>query len=327
MKTPESQKCLCFTIELKLLFACSIRFGEQDAKGWNNWMLVQNGSVEDTESFVKCNITNIPLTLRNGSVMDVESVDLKFPKHTNWLRIERSREQCQWKPVRQIMTEGDIEDPDQIVLADDILPYLFKLKSESDIQSLLLLHLSFLGVPICRRFFSKFLCDRILNRFLLPVRIGLFACVDAEDFVCVNKTTKTEIEDFLSTLNDDRLQYIDDVFNQSLSLGSNYCANFINLISQCWLLFKIMLLKRKAFGASSHQAKAAVNGVRKFAKSLMKLEPNRSCLELWQIFAYFEYSFGQREEAFRIFDMMLLMSAEEQQRKGAVFNKSTALFR
>ena len=290
-------------------------------------MLIQNGSAEDTESLVKCKITIIPLTLRNDSVIDEESVDLKLPKHANWLCIERNRELYQWKPVRQIMTEGDIEDPDRIVLADDILPCLFKLKSESDIQSLLLLHLSFIGVPICRRFFSEFLCDRIISRFLLPVRIKLFAGIDAEDFVCVNRTCKSERDDLLITLNDDRLHYIDDVFNQSLRLGRNYCSNFTNLISQCWLLFKIMLLKRLALGVNPHHAKTAVNGVRKFAKSLMKLESNRSCLELWQIFACFEYTFGQRGEAFRVFDMMLVMSAEEQQRKGAVFNKSAALFR
>ena len=289
-------------------------------------MLIQSGSTENVDSSPKYEITNIPITFGSDPTLNVEAIDSTLKKPMNWLNIERQREKCQWKPERQITSEGDIEDPDRIVLADDILPCLFRLKSERDIQSLLLFHLSFIGVPIKKHLISEFLCERISQMGVLPVRMKLFTIRDTEEFICFNRTADMGLDHYNIEVSDDRIYYIDDVFAQALRLASSYSDNFTNVVSQCWLLFKVMLLKIKATGVDSHRLKTSVKGVRKFAKSLMKLDPNRNDLELWQIFAYFEYDFGRHEEAFRVFDMIISMCAEEHD-QGAVFNKSAAIYR
>ena len=251
---------------------------------------------------------------------------MAFPRPRNWLNIERQRQKSQWKPVRQITTEEDIEDPDRVVLADDILPCLFKLKSESDIESLLLLYLSILGVPVSKHLLGEILFNRIVLLALMPIRIKLFAIRDAEEFICLNGTTALGPDQYRVEVGDDRICYIDDTFAQSLRLANNYSDRLTNVVCQCWLLFKIMLLKRKVAIADAHEKKVAIKGVRKFAKSLMKLTPNRNCLELWQIFAYFEYDFGQREEAFRVFDMVISMCVQEHS-KTSVYSPAAAIFR
>ena len=288
-------------------------------------MLFQNGSTVNIESCPKYENISPPLTFGDDSDIFEEVVDRAAPKSKNWLSLERQRQRKDWMPTKQSADERGIEDPDRIVLADDILPSLFKLRSENDIQYLLLIYLSFLGVPIRKQLLSGLLCEVLTQAGLLPVRMTLFASGITEDFFCLNRTDSFGIGESSTELNDARINYIENVYAQSLRLASNYSDHFTNTISLCWLLFKITLLKKKLLATDSHKLKADIKLVRKFAKSLMKLQPNRNCLELWVVFAYYEYDFGQCEESFRIFDMVISMCVDDKMMD--ILNKSVAVFR
>ena len=276
----------------------------------------------------KHDVINIKLSLEDYTDVLGETVSPSLPKSKNWLNIERQRQRNNWTPVKQGTTEGEsCEDPDRFVLADDILPFLFKTQTEEHMKSLLLLHLAFLGVPIKTYFLGSFLCQRIVGAGVLPVRMKVFSCDDTEDFVCLNRTDKFGLSETIIHCSNASISYIDEVFSQSLQLAiSRGSRSFVNLISHCWFLFKVMLLKVIFEDEKAHQMRTEVKRVRKFAKTLLKLQSNRNCFELWQIFARFEYDFGLRDEAFRVFDMVIWMCVEEQG-KGTIFNRNANVFR
>lgn len=286
-------------------------------------MIAQQNITVTNDASSKYEVVNVNLGFANDSEAYKETVHSIIPKSKNWLNIERQRQAINWRPVKQVTTEGeDCDDPDRIVLADDIFPCLFKLPTEHHIKNLFLLNLAFLGVPVKKQLFNDFLVQRILETGLLPIRMKLFSFERAEDFICLKRTDEFSLAESNITLTPACICYIDEVFSQSLRFGIDNSSGLVNAISQCWLEFKIMLLKLK--GALTN--KSDIKGVRKFAKSLIKLQPNRNCLELWQSFAKFEYDNGQKDEALRIFDMLISMCLVEQ-KKDDFFNKPAAVFR
>eukprot|EP00795_Rhopilema_esculentum_P003061 gene3061-1345_t len=294
------------------------RFGEEMAEGWESWMHAKNNQVVD-EMVAHREAADAQVCVDEDNDASKENVDRSKMKSVNWLMIECQRQDRMWRPLRQSEEREDFVDPDRVVLADDILPCLFKLQSEKDRLSILLFHLSFLGVPVKKEFLSSS-CWRKLSEFgFTPKFLKIFSNTVGSEFVCLYSPVNFEISSNNATkLEEHRISYVEEVFLQSLKLAGRYSQQFSNTVSQCLLLFKILCIK--SLYEDSRGIKDAVKKTRKFGRSLLKQTANRNCLELWQIFAYFEHDFGKHEEAFRILDMVIAMCIAEEPKDTSKFS-------
>ena len=291
----------------------AVRFGENGALGWNEWMHQQKGLV-DAQAPAKNQIISAKIGHENVLEISEDIMEIDLAKSDQWLKIERKRQNDHWQPWRQgENSDGDeCEDTDRVALSDDILPCLFKVKSESEILNLLLIHLILLGVPIKKDFFSENISKKFLAMGCIARVVKPFSNIDEIKVYdhTASRHPKSDGDGLLG-LSKDRLCYIEEVFSQAVTLSATYSENFMNVISQCWLLFEILLLQRRSERDGRNRQKDTIKSTKKFAKSLLKHPANRNCFELWQMFSCFEYDFGNHEEAFRIFDMVISMCAGE----------------
>ena len=310
-----SQQLLHFNM---FIFMHHNRFGEEMAEGWESWMHAQKNQVVD-EMVAHREVTGAQVCIDEDNDASRENVDRTKMKAVNWLMIECQRQYRLWKPLRQSEDSEDYVDPDRVVLADDILPCLFKLQSEEDRLSMLLFHLSFLGIPVKKEFLSSSCWKKLLEFGFTPKFLKIFSNTVGAEFVCLYSPVSFEISSNNATkLEEHRISYVEEVFLQSLKLAGRYSQQFSNTVSQCLLLFKILCIKN--LYEDSRGIKDAVKKTRKFGRSLLKQTANRNCLELWQIFAYFEHNFGNHEEAFRILDMVIAMCMAEELKDASKFS-------
>ena len=309
-------------------FFANIRFGEEGASGWLNWMSNQHGGSKNISSQSGLDFV---CTLHSDAyeTCDIEDkINLNLSKPQQWLEIEQQREKRHWKPWKQTEGSEDCEDPDRTVLVDDVVPSLFKIdpkNSENQIQQILLILLVSIGVPVKVEFFSSYIREKLLSLDITTCEMKGFANSDPFEIVVLNRTVDPSRE-FSLDLSDSRLCFIERVFSQTLVLGGKYSNNLVNVFSQCWLLFESILFKQDLLSLDKTQLKARRKYFKKFAKSLLKVPANRSCVALWEMFALHENEVGDQDEAVRIFDMLISMCNGQTDQK-ALINQFCKVFR
>lgn len=290
-------------------------------------MLQQKGLVE---AQAPAKNENISVKICHDNVLEIseEIMEVNLTRSEQWLKTERKRQTDHWQPWKQDDNSDvdDCEDPDRVALSDDVLPCIFKLRSEKDILNLLLIHLMLLGVPIKKDFINDNINKKLLAMGCIPQVVKPFS--NTVEIEVLNPAASRHLKsegDGLLGLSKDRLCYIEEVFSQATTIYGTYSENFTNVVSQCWFLFEILLLQRRCERDGRSRQKDTIKGTKKFAKSLLKHSANRNCFELWQMFSCFEYDFGNREEAFRIFDMVISMCSGE--KNEGVVSQFSGVFR
>lgn len=219
-------------------------------------------------------------------------------KSVTWLNLETSRDAAQWLP-KKTSDEGEDdenEDPDRIVLSQDISFVLFKISDEKLKFQLICYFLSFLGTPIDVNYFtsSTVKLEGLLHILLedenqLKSFEGLnhnFAC-DWSYFE-TPATEKQLSPDILHRM------FIRNVFNQSLE---SFSYKLQAMLAIFWLTLEKSILISEV---NPKQRKQCYKAVRKLAKSLLKLEQHRNGLSLWFAFIEIEWINGNFEEARRV---------------------------
>ncbi|XP_077999752.1 nuclear exosome regulator NRDE2-like [Glandiceps talaboti] len=289
------------------------KFGEKGAKGWNKWMhkkekggweeVVLLGQQDEEDEIDK----------------EDELIQTSDPLWKVWYKVENSREQQHWLPwkpdTKKGETEDDCEDPDRMVLFDDISSSLFKVTS-LDLKFLLVLRfLHFLGIPTCPVYSTA--CFQTERHFLVSLEdtsqvlqqsfssSGLGWCLMCKGVNCGLPTLDMETQ---STCREKGPWYqrsvefnelITQVFSQILHFFTGDARTHLTLV---WLQYEAA---KASIGSkkSKHKTKTA----RKFAKSVLKESHNRNNLLLWEAYAQFEWSAGNVDEARKVFDMALAL--------------------
>ena len=270
-----------------------LRFGEEDAAGWSNWMGDQpkkSHCVPLSEIFSSSKNTS------DKSLTEEEIISDHSDKPTTWEKLETLREIEQWFPKKT--TDDEDDDPDRVVLFQDISFALFKTSHEKLKFQLLCYFLSFLGVPIANYAFS-FESERILS-LLLDDEEQLNSFVNAghnaSSPCCFHggiseRTHKTPSAFYC--------RFVRNIFNQSLECFSEH---FQALLAIHWLNFEKNILMSES---NPKQRKQCYKAARKLAKSLLKLEQHRNNLRLWFAFIEIEWINGNLEEARRVVSSLL----------------------
>ena len=234
-----------------------------------------------------------------SSIHDKQSTQEKIlschsKKSATWLKLEASREVEQWCPKKTSDDEDENEDPDRVVLFQDISFVLFKISDEKLKFQLLVYFLSFLGIPVVvnsssvdrERFLPVLLKDeKQLISLVDDGRQQRLACV----WSCFQNPENTQ-----ETPNISHRTFVRNIFNQSLQCFSEDLQTRFAIY---WLNFEKSILLSEV---NPKQRKQCYKAVRKLAKSLLKLEQHRNNLRLWFAFIEVEWVNGNVEEARRV---------------------------
>ena len=255
------------------------RFGEENAQGWVSWMEDQPKTTH-----------NIPLgeIFPNSNIHDKDStqddiMNSRLEKTAIWLKVETSRETEQWCPRKTSDDEDENEDPDRIVLFQDISFVLFKISDEKLKFQLLCYFLSFLGVCVdLEKLFPVFQDEKQLTSFVdNDVRQRLVF-----GWNCLENPGNTQ-----QTPGMTHCMFVRNIFNQSLQC---FPEHLHTLWAIHWLDFEKNILVSEN---NPKYRKQYYKAARKLAKSLLKLEQHRNDLSLWFAFIQIEWIYGNINEA------------------------------
>ena len=208
-------------------------------------------------------------------------------KAATWLKVETFREAEQWCPRKTSDDEDETdEDPDRIVLFQDISFVLFKISDEKLRFQLLSHFLSFLGVHVNVNWTSDDFEDEKHFTSLVDN--------DHQPSVVCGWKYLEKLDNSQQTPDVTHLTLVRNIFNQSLECFSQ---NLHTLLAIYWLNFEkhIFVLEM-----NPKHRKQCYKALRKLAKSLLKLEQHRNNLSLWFAFIQVEWVNGNVEEARRV---------------------------
>ncbi|XP_066279089.1 nuclear exosome regulator NRDE2-like [Branchiostoma lanceolatum] len=282
------------------------RVGEDGARGWRTWQeKKEKGGWE-------MNVT---------ADDDVEDADEEeevssqsASKSQAWLDIESGREWVHWLPWRPDTKAGemeeDCEDPDRLVLFDDVSDSLFQLSSQAMRLQLVFHFLQFLGVrtvPLhsshsfhTHRHFKTALEEKQTLFSTRAVHHSLGWVPVCSGAASMNSWTKSEEPKQRETK---LLQkFVQNVFSQVLQVFSG--AAQLQLVL-AWLQHEASAVLTLQAGKDKKRLKRRSKNVRRLAKRLLKEDQNRNNLALWGAYAQLEWLLGNKEEACKVFDTAL----------------------
>lgn len=318
------------------------RFGEEGAVGWNNWMEASKKSsgtanqprlgVLDVSVFRKatCEVGSGPGDGEKDELDPEISLIAGFPLREAWLVLEQRREReggHPWRPGPE-ETEDDCTDPDRLVVFDDISAGLFSVTDQNLRLRLLLSFLHFLGAPLpsspatpplprlsftCLESPSEVYASpsSIMRNLLsasplrsLPTTHQLLGTGHGYDLLGDGSLVQlTTCPSPLSEQDPAAVNFITNVCNQLLLLLPNVS------IAQVWIHHELSLLpkalKLSAPLKPTKTLKSRFKALQKLIRGLLRLEPFRNDLSLWNCCALTENLVGNLDEAVRLYESVL----------------------
>ncbi|XP_013400214.1 protein NRDE2 homolog [Lingula anatina] len=264
------------------------RFGETGAIGWANCV---------KEKPVHCS----PMRYKSeeDNALEDAVMEKQLGRCATWLEFEKirqSRHMLPWRPdVEEGETEEDCEDPDRLVLFDDIVPCLFVISSQKLKFSLIVCFLDLLGVK--NETLTQSSVQTCRERFSLKVESAeeIFQGED-ELYGMVSTSVKLD-KNFHQT-------FTRNMFSQASKVIS---GNEQTLLTLAWVEYEIRTVLGKE---NAKERKQATKELRKTVKGMLKESNNRNNLILWDVYASLEWQLGNIEEAVRIYDTAIAMNSQ-----------------
>lgn len=215
-----------------------------------------------------------------------------------WLSIERSRSQRHWLPWRPVAPDEqleDCEDPDRIVLFDDVRSFLFSVDTKQQQFLLLYSYLQFLGVPV-----------QYLKNDHSILSANSTCLLERPDQIYSKKD--------LTTLDVDSLDH---------ELLLNLPQFVHNTLQQCRSVFTdcyqttitVLLIRYQLVRLNIKQCKQSVKDVKKTVKTLMREESNRNNLWVWDTYARLLWQLEQYAECKKVLETAITMLPDKLDRE------------
>ena len=319
------------------------RFGECEAFGWNSWFqretnvrVVQPppklGFFADTSLLVSCWREEEEEGEEERDVREETELELTMLRgrslHDGWVELEQFREKEHFLPWHTEEGPPGVEphepdDPDRIVLFDDVAPVLFRLAKESIRVSLLAMFLHFLGAPLPPTLVAvmfpecvsmqlhsqaQVLAPQIFAQGLLSHSAEVFATELSYHSFSVG-TSIHPITNF-GKFPQKSLQFIHSVFNQSLPL---FPQRYRSLFASMWLTLQYSQIFPDvvSFWSSNQkkmpkQLKQATKVCDRFAKGLLQHDAFRHSIPVWCTYATLKAMCGDRDSAVKVVEVVTL---------------------
>ena len=301
------------------------RIGEPGARGWKSWVEHENSNEKDFPDLGLLQVRQIWSEAdASQSTSDDQEMELvkERPLAEAWLSVEALREaqhHLPWKPSKEGEADS-IDDPDRMVLFDDVSPYLFHLTTEEMRLSLIQHFLNFLGVQTSAVSSSCCIGHHMMHSLvhtsqiapptlaappiscrisdLLQGSVVSTSCCfigkdfDATQINSINLNNSLEPPDFNSVC------FIRSFLNQCLPLLS---TNSQTVIFRDWLHFELSIIR----STTPKEARKKLKSVKKLAKMLLKLDAHRNNMQLWCSYAHLELLCEGRNNAIKVCEKLL----------------------
>ncbi|XP_074649475.1 nuclear exosome regulator NRDE2-like isoform X2 [Tubulanus polymorphus] len=270
--------------------SCVPRIGENGAVGWSAWMADKLQQFPaPTTSAVEDDMDEIA---EHGGV-DLANL---------WLKVETARENHAWFPWRPniLLGEGqdDCEDPDRVVLFDDIAAFLitFPKTLHLNIVSSFLELLGFSDRNEVTSPSSK--CENFLQHFERTL--------EKPNHIINSGNLDIRLADFPMSEPVFNHEFMKNVFEFALKSSLAPCDQYC--LTRMLLRYNVVYLGRCQRDRSGDQKHLKL--LRKDTKKLIKsvLSENRNDLDLWTFYAQFEWYIGSVTESTKVFDTAISMN-------------------
>ncbi|XP_005107028.1 nuclear exosome regulator NRDE2 [Aplysia californica] len=244
------------------------KFGEPHAKGWAKW------TDDDSDNAV----AGAELPSVSTDELEDAVVQESFSRAMKWLKMEKIRQNAHWLPWRPDESKGDTEedceDPDRLVLYDDISPVLFRITKSQSCFRIVCLFLNFLGLTsqridkrldeCCEDCDSQQFTQYSLTSLQQTPYVSLFFSNSVMD-------SKWKPKEYLLSFLQEILQQAECYF-----VGSNRTLFTL-------LRLDLEVVKCGATKVSELQ-KSDRKELKKFGKNLLKEMQNRNNLVVWEAY-------------------------------------------
>ena len=223
-----------------------------------------------------------------------------------WVSLETSRESRHWLPWRPNYDVGessveDCEDPDRVVVFDDLSGALFYVEPTEDRFYLLCMLLDFAGkyLPSSGVELPDFCCmeERVTDSSLWFKVSEAFLDADSLSAFDAVQLAQCQLEKLCT--------FVDSVYMQTIGL---FEGDFRTTLTLRYMHFKTATVFSQNHSTDRRKRKHAEKELRQFFKSLLKQEHNRSNLAVWERYARFEWEIGNYDDARKVFETALAMA-------------------
>ena len=225
-----------------------------------------------------------------------------------WLTLEKSRMARHWLPwrpnVRDGETEEDCEDPERLIMFDDLSSLMFEIASVENKLHLVLSLLSLIGHEQ-----SKGMLENLFSKSLLSQRIQSY---ELESFCDIDDYALDKLQDgnycasieIGKTIKD---KFIENVLHQA---ANKFTENPKTRLTVLWIDWKAARLKSMEDELKKDRKKWKSNckELKKWIKDILKEETNRNNILLWQMYATVEELLGNKEDSANVVDTVLSMN-------------------
>jgi len=226
---------------------------------------------------------------------------------SSWVQLETSREGRHWLPWRPNYDVGeasieDCEDPDRVVVFDDLSAALFNVELMQDRFYLL-----------CR--FLDFVVKCLPTSKIEPPDLCLAEEWNTDSSLWWRVDEAFLDADSLSTFSDVELSkprldkfstFVENVFSKCIDL---FEADMQTALTLRYIRFKVTSVLLQSPTTDRRKQKHTEKELRHFFKSLLKLDHNRSNLAVWAQYARFEWEVGNYNDARKVFETALAMDS------------------
>jgi hypothetical protein len=261
------------------------RFGEEGAKGWNNWLLtsvnLNNGNMDDDEENFVDDVVD-----KNDDDDEQDLLDIVNEKsvYVQWLKEEERRSASQFLPCRTNQIEVIESCPDRIILWEDISDSLFSITTAKVQRELIFILLEIAGVSIY--YSQKTIHDPLVHESMM------------------NKDDSKHLLSLFTTKREDKFEFWKPQAvlkqNSLISLIRNVFQQAINIYSNDVILCMSYL---------DFEMQIDLANAKLVAKQLLR--ENRENLLLWNQYALLEKKCNQIGICRKVYDSTLTsMSAD-----------------
>ena len=219
-------------------------------------------------------------------------IEKKLAKSETWLQIEALRETHHWLPWQPDMsagqTEEDCEDPERLVMFDDISPVLFTVTDSLHLQ-LVVFFLGFSGLSLTQNYLVP--VKQCCKRFILD-NSGL-----SDVLVSMKKLPFFE-----------NSQGIPENLSQFITLALQQIASGFEGLERTIIILLLIEFQTQTISEGKTQlSKSDKKEIRKILKNILKEEHNRNNLIVWHAYVTIERYIGKQGEAEAILETALAM--------------------
>ncbi len=215
-----------------------------------------------------------------------------------WVALESSRGSHHWLPWRPDIQSGegeeDVEDPERLVLFDDISKCVFRLKSQQNTFTLVLEYLTLLGLDARS--------TAVPSQGPVHQRTMQTTLENVDTFM---KTRSYEIEGCKHSNIDSKQKskVVINIVNQTLPKFSGWQKSVLTIGLLNWKLEELGNLEHM----EKKERKAKYKEVKRFAKRVLKEEANRNDLMVWGEYAGLEWAMGNKEDGRKVLETTFMM--------------------